>query len=73
MRPCKIAFFDTKPYDREFFDEANKEFGDQIKYFVGHLTTDTVELAAAHEVVCAFVNDTLSRTVIDSLDRKSVV
>ena len=25
---ARVAFFDTKPYDREFFDAANRKFGD---------------------------------------------
>ena len=29
----KIAFFDTKSYDREVFDKVNKDFNFEIKYF----------------------------------------
>ena len=36
MNPRTIAFFDTKPYDREFFDQANQKYGFNIKYFNVH-------------------------------------
>ncbi len=32
----KIAFFDTKPYDKEWFDKINKNY--EIRYFEGCLT-----------------------------------
>jgi len=63
----KIAFFDTKPYDREIFDEVNKRFGFEIKYFKYHLSEETVQLTSGYEVVCAFVNDVMNATVIDKL------
>ncbi|MBQ2718474.1 MAG: 2-hydroxyacid dehydrogenase [Clostridia bacterium] len=63
----KLAFFDTKPYDRVAFDRAVEGRGIEIKYFETKLTEDTVELAAGHDAVCAFVNDTVNAAVIDRL------
>ena len=34
----KIAFFDTKPYDKEWFDKLNTDYS--IKYIAAKLTTD---------------------------------
>jgi len=62
-----IAFFDAKPYDREFFDNANRHLGFEIKYFESRLGPETVVLAQGANAVCAFVNDTLSREVLDRL------
>ncbi len=31
----KIAFFDTKPYDRASFDEVNEKYGFEILYHKG--------------------------------------
>ena len=42
----RIVFFDTKPYDREFFDSANRAYGFDITYLQNHLTAETVSLAA---------------------------
>lgn len=72
MKPTMIAFFDTKPYDREFFENANPPYGYDIKFFNHHLNRDTVELAAGADVVCAFVNDVLDKEVIGSLKRLGV-
>lgn len=61
----KIAFFDTKPYDRIWFDRLGQQY--QMKYFEHKLTPDTVSLANGCRAVIPFVNDTLDKTVIDAL------
>lgn len=66
----KIAFFDTKPYDREFFDDANQQYGFDIKYFEPHLTLDSSLLAAGCPAVCVFVNDQVTPEVINALHQK---
>jgi D-lactate dehydrogenase len=63
----KIAFFDTKPYDKPSFDKYSAEYGIEIKYFETKLNADTAELAHGFDVVCAFVNDTVDAPVIDKL------
>ena len=68
----KIAFFDTKPYDRPSFDKFGQEYGITFKYFETKLNEDTVELAAGHDGVCAFVNDTVNAPVIDRLEQMGV-
>lgn len=64
---AKIAFFDTKPYDKEIFDSINKEFGYEIKYYKFHLNADNAILADGYEVVIAFVNDTVDKETIEKL------
>ncbi|MBD3345100.1 MAG: 2-hydroxyacid dehydrogenase [Chitinivibrionales bacterium] len=68
MKPS-IAFFDTKPFDRDFFPNINKRYGYAIDYFENKLTPKTVKLANEHTVICPFVNDTLSAEVIEELHR----
>lgn len=63
----KIAFFDTKPYDRPSFDRYAAEYGIEIKYFETKLNADTAELAHGFDGVCVFVNDTVDAEVIDKL------
>ena len=63
----KIAFFDAKPYDREFFENNNRDFAFELKFFPNHLTLDTVELARGCQAVCIFVNDHCTKEVIDKL------
>ena len=39
-----IAFFGTKPYDESSFNDKNKEFGFEIRYYKGHLNKNNVLL-----------------------------
>ncbi len=63
----KIAFFDTKPYDRPSFEKYGKQYGINFKFFETKLNEDTADLARGSDGVCAFVNDTVSAPVIDRL------
>ena len=63
----KIAFFDTKPYDKPSFERYGQEKGLTIQYFETKLNEDTVELARGFDCVCVFVNDTVNAAVIDRL------
>ncbi|MBQ4607120.1 MAG: 2-hydroxyacid dehydrogenase [Clostridia bacterium] len=63
----KIAFFDTKPYDRPSFERYGKEHGIEFKFFETKLNEDTAELAHGSDGVCVFVNDTVNAAVIDIL------
>lgn len=63
----KIAFFDTKPYDRPYFDKYAEIRGVDIKYYETKLSEDTVDLASGADGVCVFVNDIVSAPVIDRL------
>ena len=68
----KIAFFDTKPYDRPAFEKYGAEKDIAFKFFEAKLNEDTVELARGYDGVCAFVNDTVSAPVIDKLAEMGV-
>ena len=63
----KIAFFDAKSYDREFFSAANEKFGYEIKFLESHLHPDTAILAKGYSVICAFVNDRIDASMIEVL------
>ncbi len=63
----KIAFFDTKPYDKAAFQKYGEEKGIRFKFFETKLNEDTVDLAQGYDGVCVFVNDTVNSTVIDRL------
>lgn len=68
----RIAFFDTKPYDRLFFDEANASFKFPIRYFQGHLDGSTVALARGFNTVCIFVNDVVDGRMVRTLKKNGV-
>lgn len=61
----KIAFFDAKPYDRQWFDKENSKY--DIHYIEARLTPATARLAEGYDAVVAFVNDDLDAEVIDTL------
>lgn len=63
----KIAFFDTKSYDKPAFEREGKASGMEFRFFETKLNEDTVDLARGCDAVCVFVNDTVNREVIDRL------
>ncbi|MBS7368877.1 MAG: 2-hydroxyacid dehydrogenase, partial [Oscillospiraceae bacterium] len=66
----KIAFFDTKPYEREWFDKLNKEY--EIRYFEDRLRPENARLSEGCKAVSAFVNDDLSAQTIAVLEQLGV-
>ena len=67
----KIAFFDTKPYDRETFDRFNNGRYD-IRYFETRLTEAALPLANGCDAVCAFVNAEIDRAVVEGLTAQGI-
>ena len=63
----KIAFFDTKQYDRASFEANLKNSNIEIKFFETKLNEDTVKLAKGYDAVCVFVNDVVNEEVINAL------
>lgn len=68
----KIAFFDTKEYDRKLFDEYNKNYGYEITYLESKLNSETAPLAKGFDVVCIFVNDVVDEKTIEILKEAGV-
>lgn len=68
----KIAFFDTKPYDKPSFEAFGEANGVTFKYFETKLNEDTAELARGFDGVCVFVNDVVNVAVIDKLVEMNV-
>ena len=66
-----IAFFDTKPYDRESFDRLNDGRYD-IRYFESRLTAAALPLADGCDAACAFVNAEIDRAVVEGLVARGV-
>jgi D-lactate dehydrogenase len=64
---CKAAFFDTKAYDKIYFDELKNNYGIEIEYFESKLSPRTAVMAKGSKAVIAFVNDDISRETISVL------
>ncbi|MBE6951965.1 MAG: 2-hydroxyacid dehydrogenase [Ruminococcaceae bacterium] len=65
----KIAFFDTKPYDRVWFERLNAELSEpfELVWYESRLRPETACLAEGADAVCAFVNDDISASVVNLL------
>ena len=68
----KVAFFDTKEYDRKLFDEYNKNYGYEITYLESKLNSETAPLAEGFDAVCIFVNDVVDEKTIQILKKCGV-
>ena len=63
----RIAFFDTRSYDKASFTKANTEggFNYEIDFRDFKLNENTALTAHDYDVVCVFVNDVVNAAVID--------
>lgn len=61
----RIAFFDTKPYDKQYFDKLNDNY--EISYFEGKLNKKTAPITRGYDAVIAFVNDDIDADTINIL------
>lgn len=69
----KILFYDTKEYDKEFFEEENRKYPMiQIDYLKSELSPNTAELAKGYDAVCAFVNCDAGTDTINILNQAGI-
>jgi D-lactate dehydrogenase len=68
----KITFFSTQPYDKSFFEAHNKKFGFDLHFYEVGLNDQTVHLIDRADAVCVFVNDCITKPVIDRLVSQGV-
>ena len=67
-----VAFFDTKPYDREYFERAPEASRLRCQFHEFRLTTETVASVAGAPAVCVFVNDRLDAPCLQQLHQAGV-
>ena len=63
----RTLIYSSQTYDRESFLAAQVPADIELHFQPARLTLDTVALAEAYEVVCAFINDDLSAPVLEQL------
>lgn len=68
----KIAFFDTKEYDKKVFNKYNEKYGYDITYFESKLNPETAMLTKGYDVVCIFVNDNANAETLKILEQNGV-
>lgn len=62
-----VTIFDTKPYDHRSLDPLAEGAGIDLKFHEFRLNDETAGLVVDTDVVCAFVNDDLSRPILEQL------
>lgn len=67
-----IAFFDTKPYDREYFEHAEGAGQLTWRFHDFRLTSETAATAEGAQAVCVFVNDQLDAGCLQQLAKLGV-
>lgn len=72
MENIKVAFFDTKPYDKKFFNNAIKNKTITVKYFKDRLTTESANLTKGFDAVCVFVKDDINSSVIKIMKENGI-
>lgn len=68
----KIAFFDTKEYDKKLFDEYNKNYDYDITYFKSILNVETAPLTKGFDAVCIFVHDKIDEQTLKILEENGI-
>jgi len=63
----KIAIFSTRSYEKPFIEKANMSEGHDISYYEVGLNQSTVGMAQGYEGICCFVNDKLSKPILEKL------
>jgi len=63
----KVAFFNTKSYDRDSFGAANANHNHEIVFLEPRLTAETASLAAGFPAVCVFINDKVDEATLRTL------
>jgi D-lactate dehydrogenase len=72
MSKPRVAFFDTKPYDREYFDRTSADRL-EVHYFKFALNAELADVVRDGTfAVCAFVHDQLDRACLEELRRRGV-
>ena len=67
----RVAVFSTKSYDREYLAK-NSRTRHELTFFEPQLNEDTVPMVKKFDAVCCFVNDNITRRVIERLAASGV-
>ncbi|HSV89026.1 MAG TPA: 2-hydroxyacid dehydrogenase [Bacteroidales bacterium] len=67
---AKIAFFSTKIYDRQYFENSTDKH--QFEFFESRLRSSSLRLVKGFDGVCVFVNDSINADVLRGLDAENV-
>lgn len=67
----RIAVFSTKSYDKEYLGKANEKKHEMV-FYESSLSLKAIRLVEGFDAVCVFVNDELTREVIENLGSRNI-
>ncbi|TXE12447.1 2-hydroxyacid dehydrogenase [Algoriphagus aquimarinus] len=68
----RVAFFSTKSYDKESFNNRLENTKHEFTYFEPKLDINTIALAKGFDAICSFVNDHLDIKTLTKLSEMGV-
>jgi D-lactate dehydrogenase len=68
----RVAVFNTKSYDKEYLDRANGNNKHEMVYYESSLSLKAIRLVEGFDAVCVFVNDQLTKEVIEGLAARNI-
>mgnify|MGYP006285551861 FL=1 len=68
----KVAVYSTKPYDKQFLEEAARNRNVEFHYFEDSISEEIADFVKGFEAVCVFVNDKVTESVIERLAADNV-
>ena len=68
----KVAVYDTKPYDREYFSQHTDHAKIRWQFHEFRLSAETAATAAGAQAVCVFVNDKVDKRCLETLAKLGV-
>ncbi len=68
----EVAFYDTKSYDRRFFEKTSASSEISWRFHDFRLSAETAPLAQGAQAVCVFVNDKLDRACLEILAKQKI-
>lgn len=69
----KIAFFDIKSYDRDFFAKENEKHKFEFQFIENRLSKRSVKfIEDGTDIVCLFTNDIVDESMVDLLVEKGI-
>ena len=63
----KIMFYNTKPYDRYWFEPMAKDYGFEVHFVEMQCDEETLFLAKGYDAICIFVNDYVDAAMTELL------
>jgi D-lactate dehydrogenase len=67
----RIAVFSTKSYDKEYLGKVNEKTHEMV-FYESALSLEAIRLVEGFDAVCVFVNDELTREVIENMASRNI-